>query len=334
METIFLLGAGASVDAGMPTIAGLTKTLRERLPQLRDANGTTRPEFGDVFDYIEAHDPLVGQNYERFFEWIDLLIEARKEPFRRAIEIRMPAELFEAMFHLRYVVGEEVARLLESYQTEQSYLARLRDFIPNVGRLKVFSLNYDCCLEDACSTAGINVETGFDPGTKRWNPSLFQTTIQGINLYKLHGSLRRFLAADSDLLEKGILENQSHFYLQLKPEERVSLPSNLDVSSKPELVLGPGIKVQVDDPFLTLFYEFHRSIPVARVCVIIGYGYGDSHINKKLDEALELGARLFDVNSGNPCTSYLAIDRYRHLKLSAQTALTNGHLQSELQKLQ
>jgi predicted nucleotidyltransferase len=44
---------------------------------------------------------------------------------------------------------------------------------------------------------------------------------------------------------------------------------------KPELVLGPGDKVQLDDPFLTLLYAFHKAIQQARICVVIGYGYGD-----------------------------------------------------------
>ncbi|TAJ82831.1 hypothetical protein EPO44_17285 [bacterium] len=183
-ETIFLLGAGASVDAGMPTVAGLTKKLREHLPKLPDVNGNIRPEFGDVFDFIRGREPSVAENYERFFEWIKLLMEAGKEPFRRAIEINVPANLTEAIPHLPWVLGEEVARILESYETEPSYLAKLGDFTPNGGRLKVFSLNYDCCLEEACGSAGIDIITGFNPQTRKWRPSLFQTKVKGINLYR------------------------------------------------------------------------------------------------------------------------------------------------------
>ena len=102
-ETIFLLGAGASVDAGMPTVAELTEKLRESLPNVRDVNGNPRPEFAQVFDYLVAQDLSVANNYERFFEWIKLLLDVGREPFRKAVEMKMPKSLLETMFHLPFV---------------------------------------------------------------------------------------------------------------------------------------------------------------------------------------------------------------------------------------
>jgi len=45
---IFLLGAGASADAGMPMVAQLTKELRKRLPDLPDVNGLCHPEYAQL----------------------------------------------------------------------------------------------------------------------------------------------------------------------------------------------------------------------------------------------------------------------------------------------
>jgi len=69
---IFLLGAGASVDAGIPTVAGLTGQLKQRLPHLRDVNGKRRAGFSKLFSIIERVDSAVGFNYERV--WFEELI--------------------------------------------------------------------------------------------------------------------------------------------------------------------------------------------------------------------------------------------------------------------
>lgn len=325
----FLLGAGASVDARMPTVKELTEKLRKRLPDIPDINGTSRPEFSQVFDRIEAHDSSVAWNYERLFEWIKLILHVQEEPFRRLITVKLDQSIIDAMGALAFVIGGEIARLLESCQSEPSYLAKLADFIPAQGRLKVFSLNYDCCLEDACQSAGIELTTGFDPDTKTWNPSLFWREENGINLYKLHGSLRWHGVRDES-------RPNEHFQyrlelMELKSEQR--LPSHLKMRQEPELVLGPGNKLQSDDPFLTLFYEFHRSIRQAQVCVIIGYSYGDPHINFILDRVLDAGGSLLDVNPGLTSSRYMSESRYHHLRLDARSALVHGKLRSELERL-
>jgi hypothetical protein len=326
-EVIFLLGAGASVDAGMPMVKQLTEKLRKRLPDIPDINGNSRPEFSQVFDLIEAQDSSVTENYERLFEWIKLLLDVQKDPFRRIFAVKLDQAITNAMNALPFVIGGEVARLLESCQSEPSYLAKFADFIPAQGRLKVFSLNYDCCLEDACQSAGVELTTGFDLDTKTWNPSLFWREANGINLYKLHGSLRWHVVQD----ESRPIELFHLPLMELKSEQ--CLPSDLKMRQEPELVLGPGNKLQPDDPFHTLFYEFHRSIRQAQVFVIIGYSYGDPHINSILERVLDAGGGLLDVNPGTPSNRYMFECRYHHLRLSARSALVHGKLRSELERL-
>jgi len=65
---IFLLGGGASVDAGMPAVAGLTKELKRRLPRLRDINGKRRAGLARLFDAVARVDPSILCNHERFFD--------------------------------------------------------------------------------------------------------------------------------------------------------------------------------------------------------------------------------------------------------------------------
>ena len=109
-DVIFILGAGASVDAGMPMVKQLTEKLRKRLPDIPDINGTSRPEFSQVFDHIETQDSSVTGNYERLFEWIKLLLDVQKEPFRRIVAVKLDQSLTEAMGALAFVIGGEIGR--------------------------------------------------------------------------------------------------------------------------------------------------------------------------------------------------------------------------------
>lgn len=331
-ETIFLLGAGASVDAGLPTVATLTYQLKKRLTRVPGVNRKIRPDFKKLFDRICRYDPQVSTNYERFFEWIEFLLKAQKEPFTCVTRIKLGHSLMQAAAHFPYVVRGEIVKLFQSHKPSTAYLSKLKDFLPTQGRLEVFTLNYDCCVEDACAVAKTYLTTGFDPVNKRWKPQFFHGKQVGINLHKLHGSLRWFGTTDTTRLSKG-LWTDSYYFMELKHQDRRALPKTLNISDEPTLILGPAPKLQSDDPFLTLFYRFHRRLRRVRACVVIGYGYGDEHVNEKLDEALKLGVRVLNVNLADPPTRFLSCCKFHHLKVSAKEALEKGRIKSELVKL-
>jgi len=258
-KIIFLLGAGASVDAGLPTVATLTLRLQKHMSRTRDVNGKIRPEFKRLFDCVCRYEPRVSTNYERFFEWIEYLLRTQKDPFTRVTQIRIGRSLLQAAAHFAYVARGEIVKAFPTGGSRGAYLSRLVDFVPTRGRLDVFSLNYDCCLAEACARSNTFLTTGFDSSTKRWKPQLFNGTQRGINLYKLHGSLRWFGATDSRALSKG-LWSDSYYFMELRPADRRTLRNGLHVSKEPTLILGSAPKMQSDDPFLTLFYEFHRRL--------------------------------------------------------------------------
>lgn len=329
-DVIFLLGAGASVDAGMPTVADLTKKLKDILHELPDVNGSPRPEFRCLFERVAVVDPSVKGDYERFFEWLYLLNKVQKAPFRELLDPKIP--ILEISGELSFVIGDGIKKILESVQTKPAYLSGFADFIPEKdGRLKIFSLNYDCCLEDACRSKRINITTGFDPQSKKWNPNLFKSRNRGINLYKLHGSLCWFGLRDNSQPPD---QFKCHLELmELNNEDRQSLPAHFTLTRYPELILGPGTKIQPDGPYITMFYEFHIALRQAKICVIIGYGYRDEHVNEMLDKACDNGLSIVDINPTGPNTMYLSYSRYRHLGQKAEIALTSGLINGELQGL-
>ncbi len=326
-DVIFLLGAGASVEAGMPMVVGLTEKLRSILHEIPDVNGKLRPEFKCLFERIAEVDKDIENNYERFFEWLNLLNKAQKSPFSKILDPRVP--ILKASGELSFVIGDGIKRILESCPTEPGYLSRFGDFVPKKGRLKIFSLNYDCCLEDACRSADIYITTGFDPISKKWTPGLFEESNEGINLYKLHSSLRWYPVA-------GLCGSRCYSELmELNKEDRKLFSKRFKIGDSPELILGPGSKIQSDAPFIALLYEFHCALHLAKVCVTIGYGYRDKHINNMLEDAFfKKNSKLYilDINPDDPNGTYTAESRYKHLKHKTKGILEDGLIEKYIEE--
>lgn len=310
---VFLIGAGASVDAGMPLVTTLTEELRERLPHVRDMNGCTRADFGALFDAIANHDDEVTKNYERFFEWLAIIRQAQMTPFNKLTCFALDQQLLTAALELAFVINKPVWEILRSRHQlptyQPGYFAKLRDFLPAHGRLKVFTTNYDLCVEHACRDQGVDIVTGFHPRTGRWTPSLFRNPGPGINLYKLHGSL------NWNLGEHGVDWENSPLVERCRPQW----------DQVPELILGPGSKLQHDEPFVTLYAELHRAIRRARVCVAIGHSFRDLHIKEPICGANRRGMTVVDIN---PSCNDLAQKHYKKLRMGAKEALENGKILS------
>ena len=132
--------------------------------------------------------------------------------------------------------------------------------------LRVFTLNYDLCVEQVCGFE--NVHRGFL--RREWEWRTFDESQEDpcpIMLYKLHGS------TDWAFTPTGGVT-----YLDAASRIRDD-----DVA----IIFGTSYKLQYVDPFLFLAYELRRwTMDVARVVVCVGYGFYDEHINGILGQSL------------------------------------------------
>lgn len=142
--------------------------------------------------------------------------------------------------------------------------------------LRVFSLNYDMCVERACGMDKIC--RGFRPVQlkdgrirKVWadeNMDDEAAEKSPIRLYKLHGSLDwRRDASTRDL------------YCEDSPN-----PCN-DVDDY-QLIFGTTYKLSYQDPFLFQISELRKHAKKARLIIAIGYSFNDDHINEILGQAM------------------------------------------------
>jgi hypothetical protein len=133
--------------------------------------------------------------------------------------------------------------------------------------LRVFSLNYDTCV-DRLDCERFRVETGFAGyGTNNiWDFERFEpgeaSALQPpqVYLYKIHGSI--------DWKRDGAQN--------LYRVEQVQLVE----SDNMEIIFGRDFKLEAADPYLFYAYEFRRYCLLSKLIVSIGYSFGDAHINK------------------------------------------------------
>src|SRR5439155_3961104 len=53
-----------------------------------------------------------------------------------------------------------------------------------------------------------------------------------------------------------------------------------------EIIFGRDFKLEAADPYLFYAYEFRRYALMTKLVAVIGYGFGDPHINKMLTQGL------------------------------------------------
>jgi hypothetical protein len=134
--------------------------------------------------------------------------------------------------------------------------------------LRVFSLNYDLCVEKACRDIGL--ELGFNE-YRQWDWRKFDDepeSDKAIILQKLHGSI-------------DWTRDTAGRVVFMDSPSRIE-PENLAI------IFGTTYKLQYVDPFLFFAYELRRrTLSDARLIVAIGYGFADEHINVILGQALK-----------------------------------------------
>ena len=308
-----LLGAGASVDADLPMTGGLTKAL---IRSIKEEFEIQRPELVEAFNFVcsamighrgnAGVDPYSALNVERVFSAIRLLRNRADHEAAPFVSAWLPSvESFDnhpVPSSHQYIVNQagfvdtatiakiaraamkpgdgeiyreldaalktQVCKLLARHK-EVDYLKPLADLALKQGGLTVATLNYDLTVEAMCREADVDVDTGI----LNWTPGKALTFSQGpkgsLNLIKLHGSINW----TSNAKIPG-MDDTSRFIRTLTLTE--TEPSD---NHQPAIVIGDREKLTADGPTLALMHSFEEGLLKAKRLVVIGYSFGDDHIN-------------------------------------------------------
>jgi len=285
-SVIFLLGAGCSYDAEVP----MSDTMLIHIENLL-SNNRGWEKYSDLYYYvkhtIEYGNKISGILKDFNIELLLVVLHALSE-YRKALIYPFITGYSKDLYDYAGKDFELIISLIEDIEKElpkmvtrgnyykASYYKGFEKFQKELNHaIRIFSLNYDLCLEENITTG---LETGFmlnDP----WDGSRFNKTDSEketpIYLYKLHGSIN---------------------WERKNNELRISRQQGI----KPDIIFGTDVKLQAIDPYLFYLYEFRKYALSSEVVVIIGYSFNDSHINDLIRQAMEMGGKK-KIISVAPC---------------------------------
>ncbi len=288
-DIIFLLGAGASAEAGIPTssamIEAIERLLRERLEW--------KPYF-DLYNHVKSAIYYAAGLKGRFNcdvvynieTLVNTLYELERNeehplyPFIASWNSRLVAlakQDFEAVRRFRGLILRELKKwMCPDDQEKADYYRGLIKLQRDLNYpLRVFSLNYDLCIENL-SCDNFQIESGFGGvgPSHLWDWERFEEAEANANpvpqvyLYKLHGSIN-WKREESTKRLFNVIQVES-----VKPEEM-------------EVIFGRDFKMEAADPYLFFAYEFRKFALETKVIVVIGYGFADTHINKMITQSVQ-----------------------------------------------
>lgn len=62
--------------------------------------------------------------------------------------------------------------------------------------------------------------------------------------------------------------------------------------ARPTLIFGTAHKLSAREPYLTLAYQFAQCVLKAQILAIVGYSFGDEHVNQIIEQGLKKNDRL------------------------------------------
>lgn len=306
-KLLVIMGAGASIEMGMPTVAEIGKLLHKwALKSYRLSSNSNQSLYRYLRNKITAYyGRNTNQKSKTDFEevlYIILYLASIKGdttfsmPIKAVINLKqLPKIIWQGKpktpdSHILFnLCSELVDKLLDEFRSRcqnvqnnnelnfrrfQSFLEKLhQDF--EVGYI---NLNYDNLVTQAKS----NLFTGFNSSTGRFEPeSVFEHTEWDF-IYHLHGSVHFDMSDDSDSIH-GIRWNNdltTLFHQNSQGRNSVSTREGLQLPTS-VIVTGLDKNDQIQRmPFRTYQSQVDKLVHKADAFLFIGYGFNDLHVNK------------------------------------------------------
>ncbi len=321
MENVsVLMAAGCSVSHDGLPLAKLEKTVLSFLEEHYKAKGK---KSANLYAFINKRLPSLKETNPSSFEaWLSYLSNAafltsqKESPisdfkWKDGVQLK-PNELNTLLNDLRRAIyiwcSLQLPNPGDKTTGHHAFVAKLISRDPSLGRAKVFTLNYDTLIEQALDHLGIHYVDGFvGQAERRFEPSCYGLDMyypgevsegrvrrydKFIQLYKLHGSIHWWERNDG----KDVLA--SHLSLSPFIEWRAEYQKSKTINNFESIFreeLGPvGILptsnkyIQtLDLPYAHIFRAFHQTLQQPQTfLIVVGYGFGDEHVNRIIEDAL------------------------------------------------
>lgn len=268
---VIVLGSGASIDAGFPSMWALGKHVCDQL----DANASDFPdEEKETWEEFKKQFLQHG-DFEKALDDV----ERRK---CTQIRVRVINTVWQNIADIDFdnfqklVTGNLELPLSKLF----SYLAR-----GNSRPLKVVTTNYDRIAEYSAELAGLHHYTGFNYGCMGlWDK---QITNMPLTVARRTAKNNNTPSPNNKLVDIWKVHGSIDWFKDGEREQVYSAPLQKIINEQHSpLIVTPGIiKYQTTSsvaPFHNLLAEARQSIEEGRAYLCLGYGFNDSHIQPNL----------------------------------------------------
>ncbi len=287
-----VLGSGASMPYGLPSMGDLSEYLRENIETDSEVESDA---------WLEVRTALAHGDH------LEAALEGKT----------LPPSLLTKIVGLTWrCVNDKDAALLETAATNVSEFALGKllagMFSSTHSEVHLVTTNYDRVAEFACNSKNVLFQTGFAPGyIQKWESTGRMKMMHGskpsriVKIWKVHGSLDWFRTADERTIGLPVFE----------------LPSSELYSP---LIVTPGLnkyEKTSEDPFRTTINGADEALKTASAFLCVGFGFRDKHIHPKIIErcrernvptvvlARSLTDEAKEFLKNNAGTKYLGIEK-------------------------
>ena len=339
-----LLGAGASVDCGGPLISSVPLRIERELID-RGIKGAQQPRVRRWLKMFYLAAQYTGEGNSTPVTRQDILARRKEVKREKAERLGVNFERILAMLHSWRSVLPKVGSRLQVDGTPKvnttrevldecinhathalsqachlptsdkkaslaNYETLIRKVLTrplNLKRVNIFTLNYDTLVEQAADAAGVFLLDGFGGTQQRiFRPECYEQdlyfpaeTTEGrvhrfdrvLHLYKLHGSIT-WLASEPTL------------------DNPYGVRSvGFDFAETQRLLIYPTPAKYGETlglPYSELFRRFANALVRPQsVLVVIGYGFGDEHVNAIIRQALVVPSFTLVIVDPNPKSEFV-----------------------------
>lgn len=277
-NTIVLTGAGSSFGIGKTNIKGMTmKKLWEEIVKKCGKEPIKILANKINFNIVDIN----NVNLEEFLSHASLFL---------LLYNNIDVEVEKIVNKIKQIIIDNCSIVMPEDAPHKEFLKRITARKLKYNRLKLFTTNYDMLFEQAANECGFTMIDGFTftfPRVFNGNNYDYDIVIRKnsritaqenyaskvFHLYKLHGSLD---------WERNTETNQI-------------LKCDYVNNKKPVMIFPSSIKYETsyEQPFFEMMSRFQTELRMDNaLLIIIGYSFGDKHINSMIFEALELNHSL------------------------------------------
>ncbi|HEY8007029.1 MAG TPA: SIR2 family protein [Methylocella sp.] len=351
MENLVVLtGAGTSVSAGGKRMANLETAVFATIEAMADLPASIAPIIKARKDAVIAAD-LLDEPTLGFEAWLSFIanafvvVESTDTPFSGvtwpATPAPSPADLKWFVDRLRMAIFAECALSLPDTAAAKSasdiapqlaFLSKLVARDSNLGRTHLFTLNYDTLFEQALELLGIQYFDGFTGrAAARFDPSVYGLDVyypgevaegrvrrfdKFLHFYKLHGSIHWFEQDGEMRARHPDLAPFKSYAAKSSADKATSLATLADHAPSVGILPTANKFAQtLTMPYAHLFRSFQVRLGIPQTfLLVLGYGFGDDHVSRIIENALMNPSLVMLVIEPNPASPVIErIRRYKDL---------------------